>query len=170
MADRTITLCYRKLIDASATRLWDKLVFADTYREFCLQAQYFNQEKRYRSLAELLQHAPGAAQLPFLVSGAVRGYLQQLNGLVPDVVDNLGRYFLKFTQFQFELLASDVLDQARHQVAINFYSEPLVWHATVGPYLLVSDPPGPAPANEISTRLFQIQPYLAIHSLHTTTG
>lgn len=169
MPDHTITLCYRKLIDASATRLWDKLVFADTYREFCLQAQYFNQEKRYRSLAELLQHAPGAAQLPFLVSGAVRGALQQLNGWVPDVVDNLGRHFLKFTQFQFELLASDVLDQARHQVAINFYAEPLVWHDTVGPYLLVSDPTATPAAGEISTRLFQIQPYLAIHSLRATS-
>jgi len=168
MTERTITLCYRKLIDASATRPWDKLVFAATYREFCLQAQYFNQEKRYHSLAELLQHAPGAAQLPFLVSGAVRGYLQQLNGQVPDVADNLGRLFLKFTQFQFNLLASDVLDQARHQVAINFYSEPLVWHDTVGPYLLVSAPPGTATAGEIPTRLFQIQPYLSIHSLQAT--
>lgn len=168
MPDRTITLCYRKLIDASATRPWDKLVFADTYREFCLQAQYFNQEKRYRSLAELLQHAPGASQLPFLVSGAVRGYLQQLNGWVPDVVDNLGRLFLKFTQFQFELLASDVLDQARHQVAINFYAEPLVWHDTVGPYLLISDPMTAEAPGEIKTRLFQIQPYLAIHSLQAT--
>lgn len=167
MPDRIITLCYRKLIDTSATRRWDKLVFADTYREFCLQAQYFNQGKRYRSLAELLQHTPGADQLPFLVSGAVRGYLQQLHGWVPDVVDNLGQHFLKFTQFQFELLASDVLDQAWHQVAINFYSEPLVWHATVGPYLLVSNPAAVV-AGEIPTRLFQIQPYLAIHSLQTT--
>ena len=169
MANRLITLGYRKLIDASATRPWDKLVFTATYREFCLQAQYFNQEKRYRSLAELFQHEPGATQLPFLTSAAVRGYMQQLNGQVPDVVDNLGRYFLRFTQFQFELLASDVLDQTRHQVAITFYSEPLVWHDTVGPYLLVSDPTAAATAGETPTRLFQIQPYLAIHSLHTTS-
>jgi hypothetical protein len=161
MADRLITLCYRKLIDASASRPWDKLVFADTYREFCLQAQYFNQEKRYRSLAELLQYAPGAEQLHFLVSGAVRGYLQQLNGWVPDVVDNLGRQLLKFTQFQFELINSDLLDQAWHQVAINFYSEPLLWHDTIGPFLLVSEPTAAAGPT--------LQPYLAIHSMQANS-
>ncbi|MBF9236662.1 hypothetical protein I2I05_04565 [Hymenobacter sp. BT683] len=90
MTARIITLCYRKLIDASAARPWDQLVFEDTYAEFRMQAQLFNPEKRFRTLAELLQHAPGADQLAFLVSAAARGYLQQLQGLVPDVVDNLG--------------------------------------------------------------------------------
>lgn len=165
MSHRTITLCYRKLIDATASRPWDRLVFAATYQEFCLQAQYFNQQQRYRSLAELLQHAPGAAQLSFLVSGAVRGYLQQLGGWVPEIVDNLGRPFLRFSQFEFELLASDILDQAQHRLVVSFYSEPLVWHDTVGPYLLVSDPSAAGPAGAFATRLFQLQPYLAIHSL-----
>ena len=34
MPDRIITLCYRKIIDATATRPWDKLVWDDSYREF----------------------------------------------------------------------------------------------------------------------------------------
>ena len=62
MSHRLITLCYRKLIDATATRPWDQLVFTATYQEFCLQAQYFNQQQRYRSLAELLLGAAGVAQ------------------------------------------------------------------------------------------------------------
>lgn len=168
MAPRTITLCYRKLIDATATAPWDRLVLADTYAEFRLQAQNFNPERRHRTFAELMQHAPGAEQLHFLVSAAVRGYVQQLNGWVPDVVDNLGRQFLRFTQFRFEVVNSDLLDPARHQVAVNFYSEPLRWHDTVGPYLLVSEaaPAAGAPGGEVLTRLFQFQPYLAIHALH----
>ncbi|GAB3226176.1 hypothetical protein GCM10027346_08240 [Hymenobacter seoulensis] len=163
MADRRITLCYRKIMDASSAQPWDKLVFEDTYAEFRLQAQYFNQERRFRTFGELVQHAPGAGQLHFLVSAAVRGYLQQLGGLVPEVLNNLGRHFLPFSQFQFEIINSDLLDKARHQVAINFYSEPLVWHDTIGTYLLVSAPQ--EPSAETLTHLIQLQPYLSIHSL-----
>jgi hypothetical protein len=163
MPARTITLCYRKIIDASSTQPWDKLVFEDSYAEFRLQAQQFNPQQQCRSFGQLLQHAPGAGQLHFLVSAAVRGYLQQLQGLVPDILNNLGRHFLKFTQFQFEIINSDLLDKSRHQVAVSFYSEPLLWHDTIAPYLLVSEKqeqPG-----ELLTHLFQLQPFLSIHSL-----
>ena len=47
MPNRTITLCYRKVIDASAAKPWEKLVFEDSYTEFKMQAQLYNQEKKY---------------------------------------------------------------------------------------------------------------------------
>ena len=158
-----ITLCYRKVIDAGATRPWDKLVLDDSYREFRLQAQYFNQEKKYRTFGELLHYVPGADRLHGLVSGAIIGYLPQLGGLAPDVLDNLGRRFMAFDKFQFELINSDLLDPSKHQVAINFFSPPLHWHGTAGPYLLVS---AVAPAGgEVLVHTFQLQPFLAIHSI-----
>lgn len=167
MTERRIRISYRKIVDATATRPWDKLVFEDTYQEFRLQAQLFSQAGKYRTFGELLHHAPGAEQLHFLVSAAVRGYVQQLNGWVPDVVDNLGRLFLKFSQFQFEIINSDLLDKARHQVAVSFYSEPLLWHDTVGSYLLVSEAAAePQPTGETLTHLFQLPPFVSIHSLH----
>ncbi|WP_324675343.1 hypothetical protein [Hymenobacter sp. GOD-10R] len=162
MSKRLITLCYRKVIDSSATKPWEKMVFEDTYAEFRMQAQLYNQEKRYRTFGELLHHAPGADKLHFLVSAAAVGYLQQLNGVVPDVLNNLGKHFLKFSKFQFELINSDLLDKSKHQVAINFYAEPLVWHDTIGTYLLVSEQQA---GGETLTNLFQLQPYLAIHAL-----
>lgn len=158
-----MTLCYRKIIDAASVRPWDKLVFEDTYAELRLQAQLYNPERRFRTYAELLQHAPGAGQLPFLVSGAARGYLPQLQGLVPDVVDNLGRHFLKFSRFQFEIINSDLLDRSRHQVAITFYSDPLTWHATISNLLLVSD--AAAAGEELLTHLVALQPFLSIYSV-----
>jgi len=165
MANRIITLCYRKVIDVHSTKPWEKLVFQDSYREFKMQAQLYNQENKYRSFAELLQHAPGAEKLHFLVSAAVIGYLQTLNEVVPDIINNLGKHFLKFNQYQFEIINSDLLDKSRHQVAFNFYSESLVWHETIGSYLLVSG--NKAESGEILTDLFQLQPYLTIHSLTT---
>ncbi|MCB2377976.1 hypothetical protein LGH70_10315 [Hymenobacter sp. BT635] len=163
---RIITLCYRKVIDATSRKPWDKLVFADTYTEFRMQAPNFNPGQQYRSFGQLLQYVPGAEQLHFLVSAAVRGYLQQLGGLVPDVPDNLGRHFLRFSQFQFEIINSDLLDQSRHQVAVSFYSEPLLWHDTIGTYLLVSAAEAPATAGAaLPTSLFQLPPFLSIYSL-----
>ena len=166
MPDRIITLCYRKIIDATATRPWDKLVWDDSYREFRMQAQTFNPGNRYQSFGELLHYVPNANRLHFLVSGAVTGYIQQLNERVPDILNNLGRHFLRFKQFHFELINSDLHDQSKHQVAINFFSEPLTWHDTVGPFLLVSEASGaPGPAGETLTHLVQLQPFLSIHAI-----
>jgi len=168
MANRIITLCYRKISDATATKPWEKLVFDDSYTEFKMQAQLFNQEKKYRTFAELQQHAPGAEQLHFLVSAAVIGYIHQLNETIPDILNNLGKHFLRFTQFQFEIINSDLQDKSKHQVGINFYSEPLVWHDTIDNLLLVSDKPA-TETGEIYTNLFQLQPYLNIHALQHLT-
>ena len=167
MVNRTITLCYRKVIDASAAKPWEKLVFEDSYTEFKMQAQLYNQEKKYSSFAELRQQVPGADQLHFLVSAAVIGYIQQLKETIPDILNNLGKQFLRFTKFQFEIINSDLQDKSKHQVAINFYSEPLCWHETIGNFLLVSDKP--AEAGEVQTNLFQLQPYMNINSLQNFT-
>jgi len=130
-----------------------------------MQAQLYNQDNKYRTFAELLRHAPGAEQLHFLVSAAVIGYLQSLNEIVPDVLNNLGKHFLKFNKYQFEIINSDIQDKSRHQVAFNFYSVPLVWHDTIGNYLLVAA--NTVGVGEILTDLFQLQPYLTIYSLQT---
>ncbi|MCC3160636.1 hypothetical protein LJ737_25585 [Hymenobacter sp. 15J16-1T3B] len=164
---RTITLCYRKIIDAAATTAWDRLVWEDTYQEFRLQAQTLDPARQHRTFGQLLQHVAGAERLHFLVSAAVRGYLQQLGGLVPDIVDNLGRRFLPFSQFQFELINSDLQDRSRHQVAVNFYSDALTWHDTISTNLLVSVA-GAAPAAPGAgqpTHLVALQPFLAISTL-----
>lgn len=162
---RRITLCYRKIIDASAPGAWDRLVWEDTYHEFRLQAQTLDPVGQYRSFGQLLQHAPGAERLHFLVSAAVRGYLQQLGGLVPDITDNLGRRCLPFSQFQFEIINSDLHERNRHQVAINFFTDPLTWHDTLGSYLLVSTAAGPQPDGTTLTHQLALQPFLSVHAL-----
>jgi hypothetical protein len=168
MPDRLITLCYRKIIDATATRSWDQLVWNDSYAEFRLQAQNFNPGNQYRSFGEILHFVPGAERLHFLVSGAVTGYVQQLNERLPDITDNLGRQFLRFKRFHFELINSDLQDKSKHQVAVNFVSEPLRWHDTVGAYLVVSETSAAVGAGgEILTHLVQIQPFISIYSILT---
>lgn len=165
MEKKIITLCYRKIIDSNSGKPWEKLVFEDSYKEFKMQAQLYNQEQKYSSFAELLHHVKGAEKLHFLVSGAITGYLRQLNEVVPDIANNLGRLFLRFKQFKFELINSDIAHIEKHRIAISFYSEPLIWHDTIAPYLLTSSLN--SQGDDVLTDMFAIQPFLTIHSLQT---
>ena len=167
MQKAVIRLCYRKIISAGATALWEQYVFDDTYTEFLLQVQYYDQEKKYSSFGELVVRVPAAEKLHVLVSSAAIGYLRQLDGKVPGIVNSLDKLFLPFSNFRFEIISSDIKDKSKHQVAINFYTEPLVWHDTVGHQLLVSVP-GRKENNEILTDMFSMQPYLSIYSIQQT--
>lgn len=168
MNRRTIRLCYRKIIGAASTGVWERFVFDDSYAEFLLQAQTFNQNKRCTTYAQLLLHAKGADALPFLVSASVTGYLRQLNGIIPDVANALGKTFLPFANYRFEIINSDLKDKSRHQVAVNFYSEPLTWLDTIGTQLLLSRS-GNEENGETLTEMVSLQPFVSIYSLTEST-
>ena len=161
-----IRLCYRKVIDINSTKPWDKLVFEDTYSEFLMQSQLYNQEKKYTSFSDIITHVPVAEKLHFLVSAAVIGYLQQLHGKVPDLLNSLGRLFLPFKNFRFEIINSDIKYKTKPQVAINFFTDHLVWHDTINNQLLLSIP-GNSEHGEILTELFTLPPFVSIYSIKT---
>lgn len=167
-SSKIITLCYRKIIDAQSAKAWDKLVFEDSYAEFRMQAQFYDQDKQYRTFGALLQGVPAAEKLHFLVSGAIVNYVRQLNGKVPDLADNLGKQFLPFEHFRFELINSDRANIKKHQVAVNFYTTPLHWHSTIGDYLLLSNPQAAAEDGSIYTYLFRLPAYVSIYTLNIT--
>ena len=160
-----IRLQYRKIIGAGAQQPWEKYVFNDSHAEFLLQAQLYNQEKKYGSFSELIAHVPNAEKLHFLVSASVVGYLRQLNGKIPDILNNAGKLFLPFKGYRFEIIQSDIRDKSKHQVAINFISEPVIWYDTIGDQLLVSVNGDKEAGEEILTEQFSMQPFLSIYSL-----
>ena len=169
MPPKIIRLCYRKIIDAASTQVWDKYVFEGSYSEFLLQAQNYTQEKKYTSFAELLLHAPNAEKLHFLVSAAVVGYVQQLGNKIPDIADNLGKQFLSFKNYRFEIINSDIKKKANHSVAINFFSEPMMWHGTIDSYMLISPADGDTTNDGKLTHLLRLQPFLSIYSIKEET-
>ena len=163
---RKITLCYRKVISVQSTSTWERLVFTDSFTEFKMQAQYYNQEHKYHSFSELLHHVPGAEKLHFLVSGAIVNYVNQLNDVIPDITNNLGLHFLKFNQFRFEIINSDLRDIDKHVIAINFYSEQIQYIDKIGNHLLTSKITESNNDNEaVLTDMFTITPYLTIYSI-----
>ena len=139
-----IRLCYRKIIDSSSVKTWDRYVFDSSYAEFLLQVQFYNQQGQYKRFDELIKQVPAAEKLHFLVSASVIGYLQQLNNKMPDILDNLGKAFLLFSQYSFEIINSDMKNKKDHRVAISFFSELLTWHDTIADHLLVSELNQPA--------------------------
>src|SRR5258705_13960053 len=124
-----------------------------------MEAQFYNQEKKYNSFGEIMMNVPAAEKLHFLVSASIVGYLQQLAGKVPDILNSLGKHFLEFKNYRFEIINSDIKNRTAHQVAINFFSEPLVWHATIDNYLLVSPANDEKNENGILTDMLQLQPF-----------
>ncbi|WP_428656327.1 hypothetical protein [Runella sp.] len=163
-----INLCYRKVIDASSQKVWDKFVFDDTYMEFYMKAQYFDPEGKYKTLPELLNNVPNANQLHGMVSTAAIGYLRQLNDIVPDVTNAHGKLRLPFKRFKFEIVHSHIQNKAEHKVAIYFYSEPLTWIDTIGDQLLIAYGDQRETLNkgeEVETDLIALQPYVSISSI-----
>ena len=165
MTKRIIRICCRKVIDASSPKAWDKLVFESSYKEFLMQSQFYNQGKKFLTFAELLINVPAAEKLHFLVSSSVTGYVQQLNGMVPGVLDKLGRHFLKFKNFRFEIINSDIKNSSAHMIAINFFSDPLLWHDTIDNCLLVSAADAEKTEDGLLTHLMELQPFISIYSL-----
>ena len=139
-------------------------MFDDTYTEFLMQSQLYNTEKKFTSFSEIIQHAPNAEKLHFLVSTTVVNYLKQLNGKIPDILNSLGKLFLHFENYRFEIINSDIKDKTKHQVAVNFYSGELVWHETIGDQLVVSLQK-PDEKGETLTEQFHMQPFLSIYSI-----
>ncbi|MBX2921117.1 MAG: hypothetical protein KF746_02910 [Chitinophagaceae bacterium] len=161
METRIITLCYRKIIDSRSQQEWERLIFEDTWKEFKMQAQLYDQERKYHSFSQLIMHVPASEKLHFLVSAAAVNYIKQLNNKIPDVVNNIGKTFLSFSGFYFEIINSDVQNKSVHSVAIHFFSNAFKWHETIGEYLLLS-----ATGNdtEAQMHLYRIQPFVTIHS------
>ncbi len=161
----TVLLCYRKLIDSQSTGQWEQLLLQEAWQEYRLQVQNIAGHQEHPGFASLLQFQPQAARLHFLVSAAVRGYLQQLNGIIPDITDQLGRRMLRFERFGFEIVNADLQQASKFQVAINFESQPLQWIGEVAGQMILSES---APTGEpIATPTFQlaVQPFVSIWSV-----
>lgn len=162
---------YRKVIDATKENVWEKYVFDATYQEYQIQAQNYNPDKKYFTFAELKHNVHNADKLHFLVSASVNNYLKQLNGVVPDILNNLGKLFLPFKNYRFEIIDSDIRDKSKHRIAIEFVSEPITWIETIDNLLLAEVVrAGSIGDDGIFTEMFAMQPYLSIHRLKQEQG
>ena len=133
-----------------------------------MQAQFYNQANTYSTFQELLDNVPNADRLHYLTSAAAVGYIRQLKGTIPDIVNVGGKLCLPFTQFKFEIIHSHVEQKDAHKIAILFYSEPLTWIDTLGNRLLIAygdQREALQDGKDIDTDMVELQPYLTIASV-----
>jgi hypothetical protein len=167
MMIKSIRFCYRKIINADAPTAWERLIFEDSYTEFKMQAQRFNQENKYSSFADILYNNAAAEQLHFLTCAAATGYIKQLNHKIPDVQNTLGKTFLPFSNFRFEIINSDVKDILKHRVPVNFYSDVVTWVETIGGTMVLSLN-NTVEAGELLTESFVLPPFVSIYAIKQT--
>ena len=143
-----------------------KNVWDDTYLELFMQAQIYNAEKKYTLYSELLKSVKEAEKLPYLVSSALVGYLKQLNGIIPDITNVSGKTCLPFRNYKFDIIESGLADSAHHKIAVDFISDPIIWHDTIDNKLLISVNDN-CDINDgaMLTDMIAMQPFLSIFSL-----
>lgn len=156
-----IRLAYRMVIDSASTFVWDNYVFEDTYKEYLMQQQLFNSKENPKpTFRELLSENEKAIQLHFLVSMAANSYVTQLKGHFYRVSDALGNHFFPFTNYELDIINTDITDISKHKIGITFYSPMLLLLDTVNGHYLVSKEV--EKDNGFQTLAFAMQPNLAI--------
>ncbi|VXB73775.1 conserved hypothetical protein [Flavobacterium sp. 9AF] len=158
---KKIRLAYRIIIDHSSNYLWDKYVFEDTYKEYILQNQLFNNKnKPLLTYRELLSENEKASQLNFLIGIAAQGYVDQLKNNFHRVTDILGNNYFPFTNFQLDIINTDITDISKHKIGITFYSPLLILLDTINNSYLISVET--EKDNNFQTLMFPFQSNLSI--------
>src|SRR4051812_11335515 len=113
-----ITIAYKQVIDEHSKGNFERNVFNDSYTEFLMQMQTYNQENKYRTFQEVLAAVPKSNALHYKIGFAIGLYVKQLNNRIPSLYDSLGTMNLAFANHQFEILESDITNKSAHRIAI----------------------------------------------------
>lgn len=135
---KKIKLAFRIVIDQNSEMIWDHYVFDDTYFEYKIQHQVFDdKENPVKNYWELLQKNPNAERIPFLLSAATNNYVAQLNGVIKSLPDVLGTTFFEFENYKLDLVSSHLEDPSKHKIGLTFYTPKLILLDIIdGKYLL----------------------------------
>ena len=125
-------------INIKSNSPWEKAVFEDTYREFYMQAQYFNQNNDFATFRDIINAKPEAEKLNYLVSTAAHGHIDRLKGKIPAIVNVQGKKCIPFTQFRFTIIDSHVSKKQDHSCTIEFISEPITWIDNIQDKMLIA--------------------------------
>lgn len=122
---KKITIQFRKIFSADSTKTWENGLWNDSFLEYKMKAQFYDEKVEFPDFKQLLQAKPDAEKLHYLTSLGCMGAMQQLNNLMPDVVDTLNKRCLPFVNYRFQILNTNFNQKEKHRVQIDFFSEPL---------------------------------------------
>ena len=149
------------MINKDSQTHWEKFIWENTYQEFLMQAQIYNdKESPSLTFKELFAKNEKAEKLHFLVSMAAHPYILQWKGKIYHLADNLGNNFLPFENYRLDIIDSHIKDKSKHEIGITFYSPLLtlidIWE---GHYLISLNE---NISEGVETMMFKIQPRLSV--------
>jgi len=163
MSKAFVKIKYRHIIDNTCQTSFEKDVFHDTYSEFLMQAQSYNQDNRFTTFSQLVNNNPKANSLHYKVGFAIGLYVKDLNNIIPVLKDSLDKTVVSFAMHQFEIIDSDITNKAAHKVAITYTSQTLLLLDTIGKYFLLSNDEKANGVNEpAETFMLKMQPGLSV--------
>ena len=158
-----IKLAYRQVIDSASTDKFEKLIFNDTYMEYLMQVQaYNNQGKTYATFRELSMQVPKSNSLHYKVGFAIGLYIRELNNKIPGLWDTLEHVNITFATHRFEIIDSDITKREGHRVAITYLTEAFTYYGNFGEWLLLSAGGNLASGQAGETFMMQLYPNLSI--------
>lgn len=161
MPHTKIRLACRMVIDSTATGAWERYIYEDTYKEYLMQQQlYNNKENPSTTFRELLAENSKAEKLHYLTGIAAHNYIQQLKGQFYKVADVLGNNFFPFEGYRVDIVNTDITTITKHKIGITFYSPMLTYLGVVNNCYLVSANVSQNTGYE--TIMFPVQPGLSI--------
>jgi hypothetical protein len=164
MCKALIRLAYKQIIDSSSAGTFEKEVFNDSYAEFLLQMQAYNQEGSCTTFQEVVAANPKASSLHYKTGFAIGLYVKGLHHQIPNLQDSLEQISIPFSTHQFAIIDSDITNKTKHKVSVTYTTDTLLLLDCVGDHLLLSFA-GPSKANEeLETFLLKLAPNLSINS------
>ena len=168
MTNAYVKLAYRQVIDITSQSDFERDVFNDSYQEFLMQVQTYNQDNQYTTWQQVRTAVPKAEEaLPYKVGFAITLYVRDLQHKIPRLTDTLGQA-VAFAEHRFALLDSSIADKAHHRVALTYLTDTLLLLGTAGNYLLLTAPDQSEGNDQhvavLDTFMVEIQPGLSIVS------
>lgn len=160
MAKAIIQLAYRQIINANSISSFEKAVWAASYNEFLLKSQAYNQEGKFTTFSQLKANDGRANSLHYKSGFAIVGFVSTLKNVIPNIASTFGKSIL-FDTHEFEVIESDITNQQLHEVAIIYYSKPLILLEIIGEQLLVAYKDG-ITTDTYPTFMIAMQPQLCI--------
>jgi hypothetical protein len=117
---------FQKIIDENSVSPWDKYVFDDTWMEYKIQAANYNQQSKASLFTDIIKQNAAAQKLHYSVSVAAVGYIRQLQGVIPGLLNAQGKIIVPFKNFKFNIIESDITNSKLHRIEIIFISEPII--------------------------------------------
>lgn len=124
---KKITLNFKKSIDKSTTKNWERQVWEAAFLEYRMKAQFYDSDIQFPIFKDLISAKPEAQKLHYLTSLSCLSHIQMLHNFFPDIVDLLGRRSVPFSQYNFKILYADFNKKEDFVIQLDFISTSLFY-------------------------------------------